>query len=211
MFLLVTAGVSSASYADEPASGTPDLSICVVCHGMSGEGNELLNAPGLANLEEWYIERQLRNYRDGLRGIDPNDREGIQMRLIAESLRDESISQYARAVAAYPDRTPEIPLSDEAAANATADAKKGQAYYSHQCGACHGPEGKGIKALGAPGLAGLDDWYIDRQLDKFRAGIRGNEKGDTYGAQMVFYMNRLKNLEDLKDIIAYLRDPAAVD
>ena len=125
------------------------------------------------------------------------------MRPIVQSLSDESIQEYARVISAYPDS-----VSAETIAG---DPIKGKAYYSHQCGACHGPSGQGIEAIGASRLAGLDDWYLARQLDNFQAGIRGTAQGDTHGAQMVFYMKRLKSIEDLNDIIAYLRNPQAVD
>ncbi len=205
MTLVLGTSLCTVVNADESGDSSPDMSLCITCHGEAGEGNRLLNAPGLTNLETWYIERQLRNYRDGLRGADPADPEGMLMRPMVQSLSDESIRDYALAISAYPDRIP------DAAIDATGDASSGKAYYSHQCGACHGPAGKGIKSIGAPGLAGLDDWYLKKQLDKFQSGIRGSAEGDIHGAQMVFYMQRLKNKEDLDDIIAYLRDPASVD
>ncbi|MEZ5559307.1 MAG: c-type cytochrome [Pseudomonadales bacterium] len=69
-----------------------------------------------------------------------------------------------------------------ATANA-ADAAAGQTAYA-VCAACHGPQGEGNVALGAPRLAGQQPWYLKRQLDAFKAGIRGTAPGDTYGMQM---------------------------
>jgi cytochrome c oxidase subunit 2 len=180
-----------------------DQSLCVACHGGQGQGNKFLKAPGLANLDDWYIERQLKYFRDGQRGIHPNDQSGAQMLGIVQSLSDEIIQEYAKVISAYPDRVPNATLDG--------DAVKGKAYYSHQCGACHGASGKGIKSMGAPRLAGLEDWYLEKQIENFQTGVRGAEKGDRYGSQMVFYMKKLKSTEDLNDIIAYLRDPESVD
>jgi cytochrome c oxidase subunit 2 len=207
MCVIVTTGI----YASETGGANPDMSLCITCHGSEGEGSRSLNAPGLGNLQDWYIERQLRNFRDGLRGTDPADQEGAQMSATVQTLSDESIHGYARIISSYPDYVPEATAAESASDRTPANASKGKAYYAHQCGACHGPAGKGIKSLGAPGLAGMEDWYLRGQLDKFQSGIRGSAKGDIHGAQMVFYMNRLKNKEDLGDIIAYLRDPASVD
>jgi cytochrome c oxidase subunit 2 len=52
------------------------------------------------------------------------------------------------------------------------------------CIACHGSQGEGNTALGAPAIAGQDATYLQRQLQHFRAGRRGTHKADTFGAQM---------------------------
>jgi len=52
------------------------------------------------------------------------------------------------------------------------------------CVACHGSQGQGNAALGAPAIAGQDAAYLQRQLQHFRAGRRGTHKADTFGAQM---------------------------
>ena len=41
------------------------------------------------------------------------------------------------------------------------------------CAACHGANGQGNQALGAPPLAGQDAAYLARQLNNFKAGRRG--------------------------------------
>ena len=41
------------------------------------------------------------------------------------------------------------------------------------------PEGRRQRQVNAPPLAGADDWYVARQLRKFRAGIRGGAPNDT--------------------------------
>ena len=52
------------------------------------------------------------------------------------------------------------------------------------CAACHGADGKGNKALNSPKIAGLQDWYIARQLNHFKIGARGRLKKDIIGQQM---------------------------
>ncbi len=203
--LIVVGSVSNSELAGAATvEEKPGMNLCVTCHGEEGKGNKMLKAPGIANLEPWYVKRQLRNYREGLRGGDASDAEGTLMRSIVESLSDKSISAYAEASAAYPDYIPD-------SEGPGGSASLGKSFYGHQCGACHGPSGKGIKSLGAPSIAGLEGWYIKKQIANFKNGTRGGVKGDTYGGQMVFYLSRLKSLDDLGDIIAYLRDPAAVD
>ena len=66
---------------------------------------------------------------------------------------------------------------------AAAPASPGAILYA-SCAACHGPEGQGMAALGGPALAGQEAWYLERQLEAFRAGWRGTHPDDVYGAQM---------------------------
>ena len=62
-------------------------------------------------------------------------------------------------------------------------AADGKARFA-PCMACHGSQGEGNAALGAPAIAGQDAAYLQRQLQHFRAGRRGTHKADTFGAQM---------------------------
>ena len=190
--------VNPGILADSPTDTLPELAACLACHGPGAKGNRALKAPSLSNLDPVYLSRQLRYFRDGIRGADMADVEGFQMRAAVQGLDDETIEKLARSLSALPNINAEVYLRG--------DADKGKAYYGHLCGACHGPAGVGIKSLGAPALAGLDDWYMDSQLKKFQAGIRGGSGNDRYGAQMVFIMQRLQRDEGILDIIAYLRD-----
>jgi cytochrome c oxidase subunit 2 len=71
------------------ASGQAAYSICVSCHGPRGEGNEQLGGPRLAGQSDWYLVRQIRNYRQGLRGYDSEDLFGMQMKPMAATLADD--------------------------------------------------------------------------------------------------------------------------
>ena len=64
------------------------------------------------------------------------------------------------------------------------DAAKGEALYE-VCAACHGKDGAGSKELNAPRIAGLPTWYLERQLQNFKAGIRGADPKDIYGTQVL--------------------------
>jgi cytochrome c553 len=52
------------------------------------------------------------------------------------------------------------------------------------CVACHGARGEGNATVGAPALAGQSAAYLRRQLENFRAGVRGTHGSDVFGAQM---------------------------
>lgn len=55
---------------------------------------------------------------------------------------------------------------------------------SETCVACHGNQGQGNAALGAPRLAGQQPDYLLRQLQAFKLGQRGYDPADGHGAQM---------------------------
>jgi cytochrome c oxidase subunit 2 len=52
------------------------------------------------------------------------------------------------------------------------------------CYPCHGKGGGGNSSLGAPAIAGLPRWYIERQLLNFRSSMRGANPQDIEGARM---------------------------
>ncbi|MFL6550373.1 MAG: c-type cytochrome [Povalibacter sp.] len=62
---------------------------CGACHGGAAEGNSSLKAPRLAGLDAAYLKRQFANFRDGVRGTDPQDVPGRQMAMMAKTLPGE--------------------------------------------------------------------------------------------------------------------------
>jgi cytochrome c oxidase subunit 2 len=52
------------------------------------------------------------------------------------------------------------------------------------CLPCHGSDGAGKQALGAPSIGGLPAWYVEAQLKTFQAGHRGYDAFDTVGIRM---------------------------
>ncbi len=72
--------------------------ICGACHGQDAEGIEELGAPKLTGIDDWYLERQLMNFKHGIRGSDANDKGGIQMKQMVSALKDD---QAVKDVVAY--------------------------------------------------------------------------------------------------------------
>ena len=87
---------------------------------------------------------------------------------------------------------------------AAGDAAKGKALYS-VCAACHGANGEGQEALNAPKLAGQQDWYVIRQLQNFKAGIRGANPKDTNGMTMAPMAQTLPNEQAIADVAAFIK------
>ena len=73
--------------------GKPAYVTCTACHGAQGEGNIALNSPKIAGLPDWYVARQLKSFKKGIRGTHEKDIYGQQMRPMAQSLpHDEAIN-----------------------------------------------------------------------------------------------------------------------
>jgi cytochrome c553 len=62
---------------------------CTACHGADGSGNELVKAPPINHASDWYLVEQLKKFKAGVRGSNPGDLEGAQMRPMMATLPDE--------------------------------------------------------------------------------------------------------------------------
>lgn len=80
------------------AQGQALYAPCTACHGPDGRGNEALKAPPLVGQGDWYIVEQIKKFKEGLRGADPGDASGAQMRAMSNVLVDEKAM---RDVAAF--------------------------------------------------------------------------------------------------------------
>lgn len=185
-----------ARRAPDHAAGQELYATCTACHGAAGEGNPTLNAPKIAGLGDWYIRRQLQHFKAGVRGAHEKDPFGPQMLPFANLLADEAAVD---DVAAYIRSLPDTPV----ASTITGDAGRGERIY-RTCGACHGPKGQGVQAMNAPRLAGVQDWYLVRQLENFRQGIRGAHADDPYGWQMVEMAKIPVDEQGLRSVVAYI-------
>lgn len=58
--------------------------------------------------------------------------------------------------------------------------------------------------MNAPRLAGREAWYLIRQLQNFKAGIRGSHPDDVYGRQMAPMAQILADAQAIEDVAAYL-------
>lgn len=178
------------------AAGERHYTNCIACHGVAGEGNRALNAPAIAGMEAWYTKRQLEYFRTGARGAHEDDEYGRQMVPFANIVRDPDD---VRNLAAYIEQMEPA----EVAATVEGDAHRGERLY-RTCGACHGRDGQGLHATNAPRLAGLDDWYQERQLRHFQDGVRGGHADDLYGPQMRDMSKILVNEAALRNVLAYI-------
>lgn len=171
---------------------------CVPCHGQDGGGNLALRAPAIAGLPDWYLRTELRKFAHDIRGAHPDDTEGHRMRPMARTLYHPGDLE---AVAGYVSSLPAVPQQHVLSGNVEA----GQAQFTAVCIACHGPDGKGNIAVGAPPLTQQADWYMVSQLKKFKSGMRGVHPDDTTGTQMRAMSMTLQDTTAMHDVVAYIK------
>jgi cytochrome c oxidase subunit 2 len=62
---------------------------CINCHGSDGQGIWAMQAPRIAGMSDWYTARQLRDFRDGVRGAHRQDYSGRQMAQFSQMLNHD--------------------------------------------------------------------------------------------------------------------------
>jgi cytochrome c553 len=86
---------------------------------------------------------------------------------------------------------------------ATDAATRGQEVFE-TCVPCHNADGSGNPTVGAPNIAGMKEWYVEEQLEDFRAGIRGTHFSDVEGMRMRPMALSLTSDEDVKAVAHYV-------
>ena len=170
---------------------------CTQCHGENGEGNQELEAPAIGGLDRWYIKAQLRKFKKSQRGWHAEDMAGKRMQPMAIAMdTDEKVDIIASYVASLPETKPAATLEG-------GNPKTGQIYFN-TCVQCHGADARGNLDEFGPALAGASDWYLLKQLQNFKSGVRGTHADDVTGAKMRPFSMTLPNEQAMKDVIAYI-------
>ncbi len=182
--------------AADPVAGQAQYALCATCHGAQGEGVQALDGPKLAGQQAWYIERQLKYFKSGVRGGE-GDTKGATMAPMAQTLVDDNA---IRNMAAYIATLPDLPATP----TLSGDIENGHSIYARNCAACHLDNGAGTWYTDAPKLTGMSDWYFVTQINNFRAGIRGLHPSDDYGEQMVGMATAMSGMEEIADVAAYI-------
>ena len=187
---------NSMKVAGNAQVGSAQYIVCAACHGQQGEGMVALNAPKIAGQNAWYLKRQLQNYKSGARGAHADDVFGRQMAPMAATLvNDAAIDNVVAHIQTLPD--------NPSPATIDGDVGKGEKLY-RVCSYCHGADGQGIRAMNAPRAAGMSDWYLARQLENFREGVRGSHSSDFYGFQMGLMAGVARDEKAINDLVAYI-------
>jgi len=162
---------------------------CVVCHGAGGSGRP--NFPVLADDKWLWGGTRAEIYQTIQHGVrspdDPDTRTSVMPRFGADKMLTEpqisDVADFVRVLAKLD------PPSDASG--------RGAAIFKDNCAACHGPEGQGNKALGAPALS--DGIWL---YSGTRAGIRQQVTLPKQG-EMPAWGKRLSDV-DVKMVALYV-------
>lgn len=138
---------------------------CALCHGSNGQSASAVY-PRLAAQHPEYLQKQLRDFRDGRRKSDT-------MSDMARNLTDDEIAALAnffgsRKASARQSVDPELAEVGKYIFN------KGNRFSGvAACASCHGSKGLGTDSL--PRLAGQHPSYIEVQLKEFNQRERTND------------------------------------
>lgn len=188
---------TTARPAADVAAGQALYTVCSACHGPQGQGNRTLNAPKLSQQAPWYLAGQLQNFKRGVRGADNRDIYAKTMVPMAATLADDmAIANVVAYIRTLPGEAPPATL--------VGDPARGKSLYA-TCAQCHGVNGEGVWTTHAPRLAQMSDWYLARQLQNFRQGIRGAHPQDFYGAEMFLISRVLPDDQSVNDLAAYIQ------
>lgn len=88
-------------------------------------------------------------------------------------------------------------------APALAENARGRQLFT-LCAQCHGADGGGNRDALAPDIAGLPQWFVEGQLDKFRVGGRGTHFDDIGGMRMRPMSMWIPSEEDVEAVSAYV-------
>jgi cytochrome c oxidase subunit 2 len=190
-------GLVVAQQYDQVVQGSQSLAnkVCVTCHGANGKGNPVVGAPRLAEIEPWYLRKQLQAFRGEFRGTQKDYIPGFEMQDSVARMSDEEIEAVVAYIGTW--------HSNENPPSIAGNATRGSELYL-ACAACHGVNGEGNEALAAPGLARKDDWYLFRQLKLFQSGYRGSHPEDLSGRTMRTGIANIENDQDINDVLAYI-------
>ncbi len=161
---------------------------CSLCHGSDGESASAVY-PRLAAQHPNYLQKQLRDFRDGRRKSDT-------MSEMAKDLQDAEITALASYFAAKKAGARQ-PGDEELAGVGRYIFNKGNSFSGvAACASCHGPKGHGTENL--PRLAGQHPAYIEIQLEGFNRRERTNDN-----SVMHSIASKLTGLE-IKAVSVYL-------
>lgn len=188
MALAFTGGAAHIAHAQGSIkAGQEKAAACAGCHGE--DGNSVVSTfPKLAQQHASYLERQLKDFRDGTRN-DP------VMSPMAMPLSDEDIADIAAYYASKRVSANQLPVLDddddeEQPVSETENkedpvqaliAQGGDLYRNGDlkrkvsaCIACHGPFGEGNKPAAFPALKAQHADYLIKALKDAKSGVRSN-------------------------------------
>jgi cytochrome c553 len=183
----LVAVVTAAAPATAGPADTPGFSkafSCSACHGGAG-ASRADAVPVLAGMPAWYFKKAIDDYAAGRR---PSP----EMEPFSKMVRTLGVDEIAGYFAAQPRAASPVKVDSAAIGRGRSAASA--------CASCHGAEGRGDQAKGAPDLTGQPPGYLLNQMKLFKA-----EKRSPGDANLTAVKAVMKGVDDatLADLAAY--------
>jgi cytochrome c553/uncharacterized protein (DUF302 family) len=146
------------SQAANLANGEQINRSCALCHGLYGQGTPNRLSPRLAGQDAKYLEKSIKDYRDGHR---------IAGTMVVTAGIDRMSDQDIADVSAYLAQLQVPPYALIDVKTLQGDAVAGQKEFK-ECKNCHGTEGQGKPDKKVPKLAGQHTAYLYQSIKMFQ-------------------------------------------
>ncbi len=168
--LLITSMSSIAQAQGSAEAGQGKTTVCVACHGQTGNDSLLPGVPKLGGQGERYLLKQLQEIKSGVRAVP-------LMAGMLNAMNDQDLADIAAYFSSLP--LAQGAVEEEKRALGEELYRSGEASIGvAACTACHAPNGQGNASAGYPSLSGQDVGYTETQLKSFRAGERNNDEAE---------------------------------
>jgi cytochrome c553 len=171
---------------------------CDACHGLNGS-SVTTEWPSLAGQNAAYLVNQMEMLRSGAR---PSP----EMQPIAVALADADIADLAAHYAAQA-QTTRGTANNETEAGELLYRNGDRARAIRACSSCHGADGRGNSATGAPAVRGQQPGYSVRQLEAYASHARyapGPEAARGADLQTMYASAQKLTPEEIRSLAAYL-------
>lgn len=201
--------LSAPVLAADLANGEKINRSCALCHGVYGQGAPGKLSPRIAGMPKYYLEKAIRDYRDGARSYPlMNKTSGL------EQMTDKDIEDISAYLAS-------MDLSSDARFNIrrpdTGKVAAGEELYLDECKVCHKRDGYGKERKGAPPLAGQHPAYLYTVMKGFQKKSRVHDndpEDDTFleytDDQIISLAAHLARLDDDKIVEGYEFAPPTI-
>jgi len=164
---LLLAGLALAQTESSPSARVTEIidTRCVLCHGREGESASAIY-PRLAAQHPDYLQKQLKDFRDGRRKSDT-------MNGMVKDLKDDEFAGLASWFASRKPASRRAGNADLAAVGKYLFDNGNSFSGVPACSTCHGEAGHGTHQL--PRLAGQHPAYLETQLKEFGNRARTND------------------------------------
>jgi len=182
---------------------------CDSCHSDGHNAMKHLTvAPVLNGMPDWYIEKQMENFRTGNRVARGSDANEINTAHQSQTLNEDSLSlvaDYYEELELRFAQTRPVDAIAKASRNAPS-AEQGEALFEDSCASCH-TSFVGRYLTDSPEITHLEGEYLLNQLEAFKKGERRFFDENKHQRKMV---ERIKNLstEELLSIVSYIKENA---